>query len=63
MTEARNHEGTEDPLKIPAIAGTILQKKRCSFADVLSDAVITVDPTFKPLTSKLCALAGLPLQL
>ena len=58
MIEARNHEGTEDAPKILAIMGTILQKKRCSFADVLSDAAITIDQTFKPLTSKLCALAG-----
>ena len=54
MIEGRNHEGTEDSPKIPAIKGAVPKKKRRSFADVLLNAAITIAQAFKPLTSKLC---------
>ena len=54
MIEAKNHESTDDSPKISAIKGAIPKKKRHSFADVLSNAAITIAQAFKPLTSKLC---------
>ena len=48
MIEAGNHESTDDPPKIPAITGAIPKKKKDTFAEVLSNAAVTLAQAIKP---------------